>query len=84
MLAIGILAAVASGEEQVIAKLGPLAGVGGWAGLVGIVVQVTAAGGMGVFGVALSWMFGLASSPTARWACSSPCPCRARRSPSAS
>ena len=57
-LAIGILAAVASGEEQVIAKLGPLAGVGGWAGLVGIVVQVTAAGGLAAFGVALSWMFG--------------------------
>ncbi len=57
-LALGILAAVASGEEQVIAKLGPLAGVGGWAGLVGIVVQITAAGGLGAFGVALSWMFG--------------------------
>ena len=58
VLAIGILAAVASGEEQVIAKLGPLAGVGGWAGLVGIVVQITAAGGLAAFGVALSWMFG--------------------------
>ncbi|GAA1796969.1 ABC transporter permease [Agromyces neolithicus] len=57
-LALGILAAVASGEAQVIAKLGPLAGVGGWAGLVGIVVQVTAAGGLGAFGIALSWMFG--------------------------
>ena len=57
-LALGILAAVASGEEQVIAKLGPLAGVGGWAGLVGIVVQITAAGGLAAFGVALSWMFG--------------------------
>ena len=58
VLALGILAAVAAGEEQVIAKLGPLAGVGGWAGLVGIVVQVTAAGGLAAFGVALSWMFG--------------------------
>jgi ABC-2 type transport system permease protein len=57
-LTLGILAAVASGEEQVIAKLGPLAGVGGWAGLVGIVVQITAAGGLGAFGIALSWMFG--------------------------
>ncbi|MDR6906279.1 ABC-2 type transport system permease protein [Agromyces sp. 3263] len=57
-LTLGILAAVAAGEEQVIAKLGPLAGVGGWAGLVGIVVQVTAAGGLAAFGVALSWMFG--------------------------
>ena len=57
-LALGILAAVASGDAQVIAKLGPLVGVGGWAGLVGIVVQITAAGGLGAFGVALSWMFG--------------------------
>ncbi len=58
VLTLGILAAVASGEAQVIAKLGPLAGVGGWAGLLGIVLQITAAGGVGAFGIALSWMFG--------------------------
>lgn len=57
-IALGMLLAAASGEEQVIAKLGPLAGVDGWARLVGVVVQVTAAGGLGAFGVALSWMFG--------------------------
>ena len=57
-LAVGMLFAAASGDEQVLAKLGPLAGVGGWAGLVGTVVQITAAGGLVAFGVALSWMFG--------------------------
>lgn len=57
-IAFGMLLAAASGEEQVIAKLGPLAGLDGWPALVGIVVQVTAAGGLGAFGIALSWMFG--------------------------
>lgn len=57
-IALGMLLAAASGEEQVLAKLGPLAGLDGWARLVGVVVQVTAAGGLGAFGVALSWMFG--------------------------
>ncbi|HEU4465639.1 MAG TPA: ABC transporter permease [Agromyces sp.] len=57
-IAFGMLLAAASGQEQVIAKLGPLAELDGWARLVGVVVQVTAAGGLGAFGVALSWMFG--------------------------
>jgi ABC-2 type transport system permease protein len=57
-LALGMLLAAASGDEQVLAKLGPLAGVGGWAGLVGTVLQITAAGGLLAFGVALSWLFG--------------------------
>lgn len=57
-IALGMLLAAASGEEQVLAKLGPLAALDGWERLVGVVVQVTAAGGLGAFGVALSWMFG--------------------------
>ena len=57
-IALGMLVAAASGQEQVLAKLGPLAELDGWARLVGVVVQVTAAGGLGAFGVALSWMFG--------------------------
>ncbi|WP_353814741.1 ABC transporter permease [Agromyces sp. SYSU T00266] len=58
VLALGMLLAAASGDDQVLAKLGPLAGVPGWAGLVGIVLQITAAAGVLAFGVALSWMFG--------------------------
>ncbi|WP_438853796.1 ABC transporter permease [Agromyces sp. M3QZ16-3] len=58
VLALGMLLAAASGDEQVVAKLGPLAGVPGWAGLVGVVLQITAAAGVLAFGVALSWMFG--------------------------
>ncbi|WP_400996974.1 ABC transporter permease [Agromyces sp. GXQ0307] len=58
VLALGMLLAAASGDEQVLAKLGPLAGVPGWAGLVGVVLQITAAAGVLAFGVALSWMFG--------------------------
>jgi ABC-2 type transport system permease protein len=58
VLTLGLLLGAASGDEQVIAKLGPLAGAGGWPGLVGIVVQITSAGGLLAFGVALSWMFG--------------------------
>ena len=58
VLTLGMLLGAASGDEQVIAKLGPLAGAGGWEGLVGIVVQITSAGGLLAFGVALSWMFG--------------------------
>jgi ABC-2 type transport system permease protein len=57
-IALGMLLAAASGQEQVLAKLGPLAGLDGWERLVGVVVQVTAAAGLGAFGVALSWMFG--------------------------
>jgi ABC-2 type transport system permease protein len=57
-IAVGMLLAAASGQEQVLAKLGPLAELDGWARLVGVVVQVTAAGGLGAFGIALSWMFG--------------------------
>ena len=57
-LSLGMLLAAASGDEQVLAKLGPLAGVDGWGGLIGVVLQITAAGGLLAFGVALSWLFG--------------------------
>jgi len=57
-LSLGMTFGSASGDEQLLAKLGPLVGVGGWAELVGIVAQIAAAGGVIAFGVALSWMFG--------------------------
>lgn len=57
-LTLGMLLGAASGDEQLLAKLGPLAGTAGWARLVGVVVQITAAGGLLAFGVALSWLFG--------------------------
>ena len=57
-LSLGMLLAAASGDEQVLAKLGPLAGVDGWGGLIGVALQITAAGGLLAFGVALSWLFG--------------------------
>ena len=58
LLAIGMLVGAGSGDEQLLAKLGPLARLGGWAGLVGVVSQITSAGGLLAFGVALSWLFG--------------------------
>ena len=51
-------AAARSGNAQVLAKLGPIAGQGGWAGLLNSVNQVTAAAGLLTFGVVLSWIFG--------------------------
>ncbi|MBE1489655.1 ABC transporter permease [Plantactinospora soyae] len=50
--------AAASGNEQLLAKLGPLAAQGGWPSLLSTVSQVTAAGGLLAFGVALSWLVG--------------------------
>ena len=58
LLALGMLVGADSGDEQLLAKLGPLARLGGWAGLVGVVSQITSAGGLLAFGVALSWLFG--------------------------
>lgn len=58
VLALGMLVAAASGDPQVVAKLGPLAGASGWTALIGTVTQITAAGGLLAFGVALSWLFG--------------------------
>ncbi|KRC61137.1 elastin-like protein [Agromyces sp. Root81] len=58
VLALGMLIAAGSSDELLLAKLGPLARLDGWAGLVGIVSQITSAGGLLAFGVALSWLYG--------------------------
>ncbi|MFF0723025.1 ABC transporter permease [Micromonospora sp. NPDC003816] len=50
--------AARSGNDQVIAQLGPLADATGWALLTGVAAQITAAGGLLAFGVALSWLVG--------------------------
>ena len=51
------LAADAS-NEQLLAQLGPLADRDDWGRLVGVASQITAAGGLLAFGVALSWLIG--------------------------
>lgn len=53
-----LVSAARAGNEQVLAQLGHLAGETGWPLLTSLVAQVTAAGGLLAFGVALSWMFG--------------------------
>lgn len=53
-----VLAAVATGSPEIVAKLGPVAQEGGWPGLLGSAVQIVAAGGLLAFGVLLSWSFG--------------------------
>jgi ABC-2 type transport system permease protein len=50
--------AAAGGNPAMAAKLGPIAAQGGWAGLLGTVSQITAAGGLLAFGVVLSWLLG--------------------------
>lgn len=50
--------AATSGNEQVLARLGPMAGRTGWDLLLGVVAQVTAAAALLGFGVTLSWLFG--------------------------
>lgn len=53
-----LVAATQNGNEQIIAQLGPLANTSGWALLIGMTVQITAAGALLAFGIALSWSFG--------------------------
>ena len=53
----GIAAAVRSGNEDVIAQVGPHA-TPDWPGLLATGTQITAAGGMVGFGVVLTWMLG--------------------------
>lgn len=53
----GMLLAAASGDPQLIAKLGPAA-TRDWTGFLGAAAQITSAGGLLGFGVVLSWMFG--------------------------
>jgi ABC-2 type transport system permease protein len=58
LIAVGMSLAARGGNQQVVAKLGPAASVGGWDGLVGISLQVTAAGGVLACGVMLTWIIG--------------------------
>jgi ABC-2 type transport system permease protein len=51
-------AAADAGNEQVLAQLGDLAGEHGWARLLGIAAQITAAAGLLTFGVTLAWVVG--------------------------
>ncbi|MEV0395277.1 ABC transporter permease [Polymorphospora rubra] len=58
VLSTALTAAATAGNEQIIAQIGPHADAGGWDLLTGVVAQVTAAGGLLGFGVALSWLVG--------------------------
>jgi ABC-2 type transport system permease protein len=53
----GMLLAAASGDPQLMAKLGPAA-TRDWTGFILAAAQITSAGGLLGFGVVLSWMFG--------------------------
>ncbi len=57
-IATGMTLAARGGNADVLAKLGPAASIGGWEGLIAVVLQITAAGGVLAFGVVLSWMIG--------------------------
>src|SRR4051812_43083355 len=52
-----LLAAATSSDPQLLAKLGPVA-TGDWRGFLLGGAQITGAGGLGGFAVALAWMFG--------------------------
>lgn len=58
VLAGALVAAARAENEQILAQLGPLADQTGWNLLTGITAQITAAGALLAFGVALSWNFG--------------------------
>ena len=58
VLAGSLLFAARTGNEEILAKLGPLADETGWPLLTNIVMQVTSAGGLAAFGIAMSWTFG--------------------------
>ncbi|HEY5881493.1 MAG TPA: ABC transporter permease [Nakamurella sp.] len=58
VLAGSMIAAARSGNTEVTAKLGPTAGSGDWAALLGVAAQVTAAGALLAFGVGISWLTG--------------------------
>jgi ABC-2 type transport system permease protein len=57
-IATGTTVAARDGNPEMLAKLGPAASIGGWEGLIAVVLQITAAGGVLAFGVVLSWMVG--------------------------
>lgn len=58
VLAGSLVAAARAGNAQILAQLGPIAGETGWTLLTGVTAQITAAGSLLAFGVALSWSFG--------------------------
>ncbi|MGI9823794.1 ABC transporter permease [Agromyces sp. Marseille-Q5079] len=58
VLAGALIFAARIGREEILAKLGPLADATGWPLLANIVMQVTSAGGLAAFGIAVSWIFG--------------------------
>lgn len=58
VLAGALTMAAHGGNEQVIAQLGTQSDSRGWPLLTGVAAQITAAGGLLGFAVALSWMFG--------------------------
>jgi ABC-2 type transport system permease protein len=53
-----LVGAALAGNTQVLEQLGPLGRASGWPLLTGVVAQITAAGGLLAFGVALSWSVG--------------------------
>lgn len=57
-LAGALTLAAGTGNEQVLARLGPMADRTGWDLLLGVVAQVSAAAALLGFGVALSWLVG--------------------------
>ncbi len=64
VLSAALTSAAASGNEQVVAQLGTLAAADDWDLLTGVAAQITAAGGLLAFGVALSWLVGREFSDT--------------------
>jgi ABC-2 type transport system permease protein len=58
VLAGSLVLAARTGNAQVTAQLGLLADEQGWPLLIGVVLQITSAGALLAFGVALSWLFG--------------------------
>lgn len=56
LLTAGMLAALASGDPELTAKMGPSATLD-WKGLLGVAAQISGAGGVLAFGVVLAWLF---------------------------
>src|SRR5690625_2645497 len=67
ILAGTLLAAARRGNEQILTQLGPLADETGWNQLTGISCQITAAGALLAFGVALAWLFGSEFADSTPW-----------------
>src|SRR5690625_5645483 len=67
ILAGTLLAAARRGNEQILTQLGPLADETGWNQLTGISCEITAAGALLAFGVALAWLFGREFADSTPW-----------------